>query len=250
MLNSTTYRLWVIAHRGGCALRPENTLAAFWNAIDLGVDMVEADVKLTKDGKPVLLHDDSLERTTNGRGNVKDFTLQELRQLDVGSHFDPKYHTETIPTLEDLFRLCRSRVKILLDLKAGEQYHHQIVRLITAYRMEFDVVMGVRTLNTFKEIKRLNPAIRVLSFGYPIDVAYEILEVGADIIRLWGNWVTPDHVERVRTMGKAVWVMAGEPTVEGAGRTTPEELRWYRKLGVNGVILDDPRIALQVNREP
>lgn len=245
----TNYRFWVIAHRGGCALRPENTLVAFWNAIELGVDMVEADVKLTKDNQLVLLHDDSLERTTNVRGNVKNFTLQELRQLDAGSYFDPKYSAETIPTLEDLFRLCRSRVKILLDLKAGEQYQEQIIQLIMSYKMEFDVVLGVRTLNALKDIKRLNPAIRVLSLGYPVGVAYQILEAGADIVRLWGEWVTPDRIERARTQGKAVWVMVGEPTKEGAGRTNFEELRWYRKIGVNGVILDDPRVALQVNKE-
>ena len=249
MTKPTNYRLWVVAHRGGCALRPENTLSAFWHTIELGADMVEADVRLTRDGKLVLLHDDSLERTTNGQGNVKDFTLQELRQLDAGSHFDPRYGAETIPTLEDLFRLCRSRVKILLDLKAGEEYERQIVDLITAYRMEFDVVVGVRTLDALRKIKELNPAIRVLSFGYPMDVAFEILEAGAEIIRFWGNWVTPSYVEHVRTKGKAVWVMVGEPTEEDAGRTTPEELQWYRKIGVNGVILDDPRIALQVNRE-
>jgi glycerophosphoryl diester phosphodiesterase len=247
--NITSRRLWVVAHRGGCALRPENTLAAFWNAIVLGADMVEADVKWTKDQELVLFHADTLETTTDGRGQINEFTLKELRQFDAGSRFDPRYHKETIPTLEELLRLAHNRIKVLLDLKANEVYQHQIIELVTAYKMELDVVMGVRSLDALREIKETNPAIRILSFGYPMEMAFELLEAGADIIRLWGTWVDTDVVERAQRMGKEVWVMVGGPAVEEVGRTTTEALSWYKRIGVNGVLLDDFPMAVKVNEE-
>ncbi len=242
-------RLWVVAHRAGAALRPENTLAAVWNAIILGVDMVETDVKLTKDKKLVLFHSDELNITTDANGIVSDFTLEELRRLDAGTHFDRKFSDEGIPRLEDLFRLARGRIKILLDLKAGENYQQQIMDLISVYHMEFDVVMGVRSLEALNQVKYNNPTIRVLSLGYPIEIAYEILEAGADILRLWGNWVTSEHVNHIRSMKKQLWTMVGSPTAEEAGRTTLDEIRHYRDIGINGLILDDPRLAITVNEE-
>ena len=242
-------RLWVVAHRGGRNLRPENTLAAFWNAIALGVDMIETDVRWSKDKHLVLIHDDTLDRTANIQGFVGDLTVEEIRCLDVGTSFDSKYQNETIPTLEGLFRLAHNRTKVLLDLKGDELYLNQIIDLVSAYRMEFDVVLGVRTMDALSHIRKRNPTIRLLSFGYPIEVAYDILEAGADIIRLWGDWVTPERVEHIRDLGKAVWVMAGQPTEQQGGQTTLDELRWFAGIGVNGVILDDPRLAFRVNSE-
>src|SRR5262249_10137449 len=81
----------VIAHRAGRALSPENTLAAIRKAISLGVDYVELDIRAAKDGPLVIMHDGSVDRTTNGQGKVKELTLAEIRALDAGSKFDPKY---------------------------------------------------------------------------------------------------------------------------------------------------------------
>lgn len=243
------HRLWVVAHRGGRALRPENTPAAFWHAIELGVDMVEADVQWTSDRQLVILHDGGLERTTNGSGNIGDCLLQDIAGLDAGSHFSPTYCAERVPTLEDLLRIARDRVKVLLHLKSNQPYTSQIVDLIRMYRMEFDVVLGVGSAEVCRVIKQDAPLIQVLSFGNPSEVAYRVMDAGADIVRLWSDWVTPDSIDRVYRAAKQVWVMCGRPSVNEAGSATVEQLREYRKLGVAGVILDDPTLAIQVNAE-
>src|SRR5699024_11167615 len=101
----------VMAHRGGAALAPENTLAAFHNAVELGVDMIQLDIHATKDGHLVVIHDDTMDRTTNGSGRVKDLTLTEIQTYDAGFHFiDPdgnktfKGKGVNVPTLEAVFR--------------------------------------------------------------------------------------------------------------------------------------------------
>ena len=92
----------VIAHRGFSAIAPENTLVAIEKAIELGADMVEFDVTVTADGEVVVIHDETLGRTTDGRGKVMEKTLEELQRLDAGSWFAPEFAGESIPTLEQV----------------------------------------------------------------------------------------------------------------------------------------------------
>lgn len=96
----------VIGHRGAAAVAPENTLAGVRKARELGATWVEFDVKLTRDGCPVVLHDDRLDRTTNGRGPVAKATLEELRKLDAGGWFGPAFRGEPVPTFEAMLTLC------------------------------------------------------------------------------------------------------------------------------------------------
>lgn len=96
----------VIAHRGASAVAPENTLAALRKASEFGAAWVEFDVKLTRDGVPILFHDDQLERTTNGRGNVAEVTLEQIQALDAGGWFDPAFRGEPVPTFAAALELC------------------------------------------------------------------------------------------------------------------------------------------------
>lgn len=105
----TLYVPKVIGHRGAKAYAPENTLASIHTAADMGIEWVELDVKLSRDGEPVIMHDETLERTTNGTGNVADFTLEDLRELDAGSWFAESFTGEKIPTLEDALDVILSR---------------------------------------------------------------------------------------------------------------------------------------------
>lgn len=105
--------IFVAAHRGWCAKYPENTMLAFKKAIELGVDQIETDVRITKDNELVLIHDATLERTTNGTGKVCDHTLAELKQFDAGKG-------EQIPTLGELFDLTKDHPTITLDLEFKE----------------------------------------------------------------------------------------------------------------------------------
>jgi len=95
----------VIGHRGACGLAPENTVASFRKAAELGVRWVEFDVHLSADGVPVVIHDDTVNRTTSGRGKVAALTLAELQALDAGTWFQPRFQGERVPTLEEIVML-------------------------------------------------------------------------------------------------------------------------------------------------
>ncbi len=109
-------RPWVIAHRGASRRAPENTLAAFRLAFDLGADGIELDTKLTADGEVVVLHDATLDRTTTGRGPVSQHTLRELKQLDAGVHFAPSFAGEALPTLQEVFDGLDARVLVNIEV--------------------------------------------------------------------------------------------------------------------------------------
>ncbi len=113
----------LIAHRGGAAEAPENTLAAFRYSLALGIRWFELDVQLSKDGALVVIHDNSVDRTTNGTGAVGALTLEELRRLDAGAWFDPRYAGERIPTLREALDLCASEgAGLFVELKAPHLY--------------------------------------------------------------------------------------------------------------------------------
>ena len=108
----------VIAHRGGSGLAPENTLAAFHKALEVGADGVELDVRLTRDGQVVVIHDRRLDRTTTGKGPVETCTLGELKSLDAGCWFGPQFQGERVPTLEEVFGELPSDLPIYVEMKA------------------------------------------------------------------------------------------------------------------------------------
>ena len=108
----------VIAHRGANGLAPENTLAAFRKALEVGSDGIELDVRLTRDRQVVAIHDRRVDRTTTGSGPVGTYTLRELKSLDAGSWFGPEFGREAVPTLVDVFDALPNQFPIYLELKA------------------------------------------------------------------------------------------------------------------------------------
>ena len=121
---------WIIAHRGASAYAPENTLAAFERAVELGAGFIETDIRLTRDAHFVAIHDELLERTTNGRGEVQQHTLAELRELDAGHWFDREFHGQRIPTLEEILEFGRKHdVVFYLEVKydTAMGMHHALV---------------------------------------------------------------------------------------------------------------------------
>ncbi|NUN97942.1 MAG: glycerophosphodiester phosphodiesterase family protein [Candidatus Omnitrophica bacterium] len=112
-------RVLVAAHRGANRAAPENTLAAIRKAVEFGADLVEIDIRQTKDGRLVLMHNATLEKTTNGQGTVRDKTLEELKELDAGSWFGPEFQGERIPTLEEVFDELRGNAYPDFDLKSA-----------------------------------------------------------------------------------------------------------------------------------
>ncbi len=149
----------VIGHRGGRALAPENTLAAVKKAIQLGADYVEIDVRATKDGHLVIMHDRTVDRTTNGKGAVKNLDFDTIRTLDAGSKFSAKYSNEKVPTFEEVLQLCQGKINIYLDHK--EAPTEQCFELVKKYHMEKNVLVYNGT-DGLLEWKKIAPHIPVM----------------------------------------------------------------------------------------
>ena len=111
----------IIGHRGFRSNYPENTLTSFKAAMAAGADMIELDVHLTKDRQLAVIHDEKVDRTTNGKGRVCDFTLDELKQLDAGKWFHPSFSGEPIPCLEEVLNLARDKIYVNIELKADPE---------------------------------------------------------------------------------------------------------------------------------
>lgn len=156
--NSPSFRkakngVYVIAHRGAHIGIPENSLAAYQKAIDLGCDFVEIDVRTTKDGQFVSMHNSMIDEYVNGaKGKVSEHTLAELKLLDIGSRVGSEWKDTRVPTFEDILKLCQGKIGIYLDLKAASI--PALVKIIKKYKMEGDILWYISASN-MKAIKEL-----------------------------------------------------------------------------------------------
>lgn len=114
----------VIAHRGASAYAPENTMVAFKKAMEMGAEIIELDVHLSKDKELIVIHDESLERTTNGNGLVRDFTLEELQKLDAGTWYGDDFANEALPTLEEVLKMVNGQCTLLIEIKGAKDYFY------------------------------------------------------------------------------------------------------------------------------
>lgn len=155
----------ILAHRGASGYAPENTLYAFKKAISMNSDGIELDVHLTKDEKIVVIHDEKLNRTTNGSGLIKDFSLSELKKLDAGSWYNPKYKNEKIPTLEEVFNLVKDKnIIINIELKNGiieyTGLEEKVLELIHKYKIEENIIISSFNHYSLLKVKSLNSKIK------------------------------------------------------------------------------------------
>lgn len=120
----------ICAHRGAMDTHPENTLAAFGEAVRLGAHMIEFDVRMTKDGHLVILHDETVDRTTNGEGKISELTIDEVKPLDAGSWKSEEFANEKIPTLKEALGVMPENIWLNVHLKGGEKLGEKVARVI------------------------------------------------------------------------------------------------------------------------
>jgi glycerophosphoryl diester phosphodiesterase len=125
-------KIALVAHRGASDVAPENTLAAVRKALQTPAEFIEIDIHQTRDSQVVLMHDASIDRTTNGEGYISDLTLDEIKKLDAGSWFDSTYRNERVPTLEEVLQLVKGQKKLLIEIKKGPEYYSNIENLTLA----------------------------------------------------------------------------------------------------------------------
>lgn len=152
----------VFAHRGYSAKYPENTMIAFRSAIEFAIDGIELDVHMTKDGHLVVIHDEKVNRTTNGKGYVKDLTLAQIKELDAGSKFNPLFKGERIPLLEEVMELLApTNLKLNIELKSNVFPYlgmdMEVVKLIEKYNMQSRTILSSFDHETLWRIAQVAP---------------------------------------------------------------------------------------------
>jgi glycerophosphoryl diester phosphodiesterase len=258
--------MWVIAHRGASAVAPENTLAAFRRALEMGAGFIETDLQLTRDARIVALHDDTLNRTTNGSGAVSAKTLEQVRQLDAGAWFGrrrrakgtPKgaagsFAGERVPTIEEVLALGLERdVGLYLESKvAGHRgaEHVLVEALRAAGGVRRSVVMSFDT-GVLKQVRRLDPLI-VTGYLYetgagstssprqrpPRGALARALDAGARQLlpradRVTAKLVTEAHQNDLKVV---VWTV-----------NDPKEMRRVITAGVDGIITNRPDVLVKL----
>ncbi len=220
----------VIGHRGAAGHKPENTLSSFQKALELGVDMVEFDVYVCRSGEVVVIHDDRLERTTNGSGYVVEKNFQELRQLDAGD-------SEKIPLLEEVLDLCAGKTKVNIELK-GLHTAEAVWLVLEKYLkqgkfQEEDFLISSFDHFELKKFQNFNPQIKLgaLLEGIPLSLAQFGEDVGAYSVNLSLDFVNKEIIDDAHKRGLKVFVW----TVNH-----PEDFRKMKNLGVDGVFSDYP----------
>ncbi len=238
----------VFAHRGASVYAPENTLAAFETAVQQHADAIELDAKLTADHQVVVIHDQTLDRTTNGSGEVRKMSLEAIRELDAGSYFDNQFKGEKIPLLSEVFEAVGKRIFINVELtnyaSLTDDLPFSVAALVNQFNLHANVMFSSFNPIALRRIKRQLPAVPVGLLAQPGRsgawarswlgglVPHEALHPEK------GN-ANPSLVHKVHQSGRRVYVY----TVN-----QPEEIRQLFQIGVDGIFTDDPLLAQQVRQ--
>lgn len=236
-----------IAHRGFSGKYPENTILAFQKALEAGVDGIEFDVHLTRDGKLVIVHDETVDRTSDGAGWVGEMTLKELRALDFSAGFKGKYGAQRIPLLEEYFELIRGqRLLTNIELKTGvvwyEGIEEKVLDVIERYGRTRDVIIS--SFNHFSAVrfKKLAPEIKCgfLEESRIIGPAGYTAAHGVECYHPFYADMTPDVVAELREKGIEinVWTV-----------NEKQDMLDMLQKGVDGVITNFPDRFGQVREE-
>jgi glycerophosphoryl diester phosphodiesterase len=231
-----------IAHRGASGYAPENTLAAFRRAVAQGVSFIETDMHLTRDAHFVAIHDETVDRTTNGRGAVHNMTLAEVRRLDAGSWFASEFMGERIPTLEEILDFTRKHdVVFYLELKPSGFWGGEHA-LISALRSTGEIPRSVIIsfdAAILAALRKIEPTLMtgLLYEGKNENPFGKAVEIGARQIAVRGDLVTTNFLQQARKRDLQVvcWTV-----------NSPAHMRMLASAGVDGIMSDYPDRLLTV----
>jgi len=237
----------IIAHRGSSTHAPENTLAAFVLAADQGADAIELDVTLTRDGQVVVIHDDTLERTTNGHGRVDQLLYAEVTQYDAGVKFNGKFTGECVPLLSQVFEAVGQRVLINVELKSttvrSTGLEAKVIDLIRQHGLIERVIISSFNPLALITVKRAEPRLACGLLYSPDEPIYLSRAWLAPLIpnlnarHPQASTVTPDVVKQIHARGQKinVWTVL-----------EPAEVKKLAAAGVDGLIGNDPVMMREV----
>ena len=228
----------VIAHRGASAAAPENTIAAFERALALGADALQLDVHLSRDDQPVVIHDFTLERTTDGSGPVRARTVRELKRLDAGGWLGAAFRGQRVQTLQEVLERFRGRARLSITLKGGSSLYpdieERIVGLLEVYdALEWTLVQSL-DVAALRSLRARSAEVRL-----GVLVAHRPIDLAADLVADW-TAVCP---------AVAVLGPAERAAIRGAGRechvwtvNEPALMDRLVEWSVEGIITDRPEL--------
>ncbi len=212
----------VMAHRGYSSKAPENTMPAFELAIEAGAGGLELDVHLTKDGEVVVIHDPTLDRTTNGGGSVASFTMEELREFDAGSWFAPAFKGTKLPTLREVLDLIKDRNVLLnVETKTALGFEHlndKVAPLLDEYSMWEKTVISSFNHYALVHMKNIRPQARtgILYNCALVNPWVYAKSIGASALHPHHMTIIPELVQEAQQQGMMVnvWTVDGEADIE------------------------------------
>jgi glycerophosphoryl diester phosphodiesterase len=228
-----------VGHRGASGIAPENTKAAFLKSIELGLDMVELDIQLTKDNNLIVFHDYDLKRIAGLDEKIGNMTLIELKEIDIGSWFSDEFSDERILTLKEVINLLKDKMKINIEIKINQQKSEiimaKLLDILKEEEYEEGVIISSFDHRILKLIKRKNYSLRtaVLIGALPVNPIRLIQEAEADGIHPHYLTVNRALVEEVKDYGYFIntWTV-----------NSKEEVDRLVKLGVDGIMSDYPEL--------
>ncbi len=229
---------WIrIAHRGASGIAPENTLAAFKKAIEIGVDAVELDLHGTADGEIVVIHDASLDRTTNLNGPIKQTTLESIKQADAGAWFNPEFEGEKVPMLAEALTCITDSAIALLEIKDDTIAEAVVQKIREMNLLELTVIISFHT-SVLKTVRALEPRIPTgwlignsNGHTHPIQLCQLLGSLGSNLLNVNHQLITEEFAYEVRRRGIALWSW----TVDDI-----DLMRQMRTFGVQGITSNYP----------
>ncbi len=226
----------IIGHRGAPGHAPENTLASFQKGLELGADMLELDIHMSRDGELVVMHDPTLDRTTDGAGYIKNYTVRELKQFDASKRFEA-YRGERIPILQEVFDLAKKRATFAIEVKncpiLYPDIEKKLIRVIEKNELVDEVIVIAFYHPSLKEIKRLNPDVKTgIIYTAALLEPWAVAEtVGASALHPMYKYTMADMIAEAHKRDYLVhpWTINSIPEIE----------QWI-KYGVDGIASDYP----------
>jgi glycerophosphoryl diester phosphodiesterase len=232
----------VFAHRGGRKWAPENTLSAFGKSVNLGVFGIELDVQRCKTGELVVLHDENLERTTDGKGRVGDTSLEDLRKISAGSLFAPGFAAERVPLLSEVLSLVDGKVVLNIEIKnqptSYPAIEDDLIALLAGYGHDDKIVISSFDHDVLLRLSKKAPQYKtaILVNGLLVDLPQYATKLGAKVWHPMFNNLRDDNVRSARQAGLEVnvWTL-----------NSKDEWAAALRMGVDGIVTDDPEGLVQ-----
>lgn len=239
----------IFAHRGFSGIAPENTMAAFERAVAIKADGIETDVHLSKDGKVVICHDETVNRTTNGSGPIQDLTFDQLQALDAGSWFSPEFSKERIPALEDLLKLVsKTDLTLNIELKTDKVHYPgieaKVLELLKKYSLVEQTIISSFNFQSLINMKALLPELATAAlFKDPAKIGNfwgQMSDLKVNAIHPCHSYLSGEIIGEAQQRG--IQVNAWTPN-------QPEEIERLFKLQADGVITDFPDRAERIRKQ-